>query len=1747
MQTHRWPSRLLQILSTWVAALALCASAHAQTPFQHQGLDLLHPPDSALPNEQVDPASGTLTVVATDLVLPGNAGFNLAITRVYNSSIYPNYNAGDLTLEERSWAGAGWRLHFGRILHTDTLVAGQLQVEMGDGSRHPLYHSLSNPNVWTTTDFWLYTPATNTLQLPNGNVYTFGHQVPNNGSLGTVAYVTDIRDPFGNDISFTYFDGTSGPLDGVQTIHQVLSASESRDITFAVDSTMHALQSMTYLNHTWTYTQTATGPGGYPLLVQATPPVGPYTTYDYGGAALNGEMNAIHSPFGGTIAYTYQDATRVASSYSVKTRVVATRTMSGHNVTTGTWTFTYGAGANQDTTQIVCPCGGTTSYRFNGTGVNGSFAGWSAGTLAEVTVVDGSVTLDDRTTTWTQSEPISNDPVTGPNGIWSDSAVYRPLLAQQQMTRDGQTFTTTHTYHTGLGTMNDYGQPYDSEETNGASIYQWRHTTRTFQAGFTPYIVGRLASVSVQENSAYNQSDGTTSSSWNCDLATGFLTSQTTKGFTTTFQERADGNVGGVVDGVGHTTTFAYDWGRVSDIHTPNTHAAYTIAPEGRVTAETQVATSPDVSVTTTYHYDTALRLVEIDPPGGTNAITYTADDLHGAWVRVSRGGSTIEHDVDAFGREWQVFNSLGLKRSIGRDLCGRVTFDGDPYTYTWTGQGMTYTYDALGRVRSVKDPAGNVTTITPSGADVTRTDANNHTTTYHAIGFGDPTNAHVASVTDAAGNMTLYTYDVTGALASVSGPGAGLTRTWAINTHGLADSDTQPESGTTTFAYDAVGNLTSVTDANGTAITLTYDGDNRLATRSSTDTTDNLTVAYDSLGRVQQLTGTAATTTYAYNVAARTVTRTDTTPAGSFSSTYTTDANDNLSQILYPTNRTVAYQYDAENRLTGVTHTPPGASSSSPFASGFTYGDDGRLASYVTGAVTHNFAYQFDRPSHLWTSGGSASLDLTYGYDNVGNVTGITDPRAGASQSFGLDALDRLTTATGSWGSLQWTYDAAGNWLTESNGSATTTYTYNAATQRLTSTSGGATETFTYDNVGRLTSDALVSQYAYSPAGHLKSATVSGVAWNYTYDPSGERLTKGANSQTIYTVRGPSGETLSEYLNSCGAKIWTRDLVYARGQLIGAAKAVTTQPTFSMAAAATSVSEGATSVSVTVVLTTPNGGPLGCAASVIVSTGNGTGTAGTNFTAMSQTLTFAAGSANGATQAVTVGILDDHVLNGNQTFTIGLSQPTGGALGATPTETVTITEVDQPAMAFVASTTSVSEAAGTLNVGVILGATTIPLPSAISAQYTFTDGTAVNGRNYSASAGTVTFPAGSVYGAIENIPITIIDDDYYSGNLTFTVTLSSPSGAWLSPPTTDTVTSVEADPTPAPVVVIESPGSGTVWGSNVPVSGYAYDAHAMNGGTGVTAVNVYAYPNADLSQTPVFLGTASYGISRPGVCSGQFVNCGFSMTAVLPYTGSWLVRAFAQDPLGGTFYPSNTTTFTVQPTPRMNIDVPSNGTVASWFWVSGWAIDAGAGSGTGVDVMNIWAYPNPGSGQSPIFLGTGTYGGSRPDVGAAYGSQFTPSGFGLYANLGAGYYQVVAYAHSTVTGTFSQAQSVYVTVSAGIQMSVDAPANNATVSQTFGITGWAVDTRASSGNGVPFMNIWAFPANGNPAIFLGQPYTGGSRPDIGAYFQDSRFTPSGWGLTATLSPGCYWISVYPYSSVTNSFGSPTVVYVTVQ
>jgi hypothetical protein len=118
-------------------------------------------------------------------------------------------------------------------------------------------------------------------------------------------------------------------------------------------------------------------------------------------------------------------------------------------------------------------------------------------------------------------------------------------------------------------------------------------------------------------------------------------------------------------------------------------------------------------------------------------------------------------------------------------------------------------------------------------------------------------------------------------------------------------------------------------------------------------------------------------------------------------------------------------------------------------------------------------------------------------------------------------------------------------------------------------------------------------------------------------------------------------------------------------------------------------------------------------------------------------------------------------------------------------------------------------------------------------------------------------------------------------------------------------------------------------------------------------------------------------------------------------------------------------------PEPLMNLEAPpERSTVGQPFTVSGWAIDQSTASGPGVDVVHVYVYPADASGvpTGPLVLGkAAVYGLSRPDVGAVFGGQFTNSGYALeVSGLAGGYYHLVVFAHSSISGQWQQGHRVF-------------------------------------------------------------------------------------------------------------------------
>jgi hypothetical protein len=233
------------------------------------------------------------------------------------------------------------------------------------------------------------------------------------------------------------------------------------------------------------------------------------------------------------------------------------------------------------------------------------------------------------------------------------------------------------------------------------------------------------------------------------------------------------------------------------------------------------------------------------------------------------------------------------------------------------------------------------------------------------------------------------------------------------------------------------------------------------------------------------------------------------------------------------------------------------------------------------------------------------------------------------------------------------------------------------------------------------------------------------------------------------------------------------------------------------------------------------------------------------------------------------------------------------------------------------------------------------------------------------------------------------------------------------------------------PVLNVDTPLDGATVGAHVVVAGWAADLDALQTkGVGVDAVHIWAI---DANGTGTFLGATAPGSARPDVANAfgpQFRDSGFAVTVTAPPPGAYTLVVYAHSAVSGQ-WSGQTRAITVRPPglPAMNVDTPAEGATATQpFILAGWAVDLDAASGPGVDVLHVWAIdPTTGNGT---FVGATTTGGQRDDVGAAFGSQFATAGFNLSVfGLAPGTYQLIVYAHSTVTDTFSQARVVAVTI----------------------------------------------------------------------------------------------------------------------
>ena len=160
-------------------------------------------------------------------------------------------------------------------------------------------------------------------------------------------------------------------------------------------------------------------------------------------------------------------------------------------------------------------------------------------------------------------------------------------------------------------------------------------------------------------------------------------------------------------------------------------------------------------------------------------------------------------------------------------------------------------------------------------------------------------------------------------------------------------------------------------------------------------------------------------------------------------------------------------------------------------------------------------------------------------------------------------------------------------------------------------------------------------------------------------------------------------------------------------------------------------------------------------------------------------------------TSTITLNILADNIPENDETFTITLTNPSGGAQLADENiqSQLVITGNDSP-VRFSAASVSVLEDNGTVVLtiyrGIQNGVQIGPTDQVTTVQYSTSNGSAIAGQDYTESSGTVTFPAGSTN---QIITIPILNDITPEGDEMFTVTLENVSSdSVLQTPFTTTV-----------------------------------------------------------------------------------------------------------------------------------------------------------------------------------------------------------------------------------------------------------------------------------------------------------------------------------------------------------------------
>ncbi|WP_183706589.1 RHS repeat-associated core domain-containing protein, partial [Marinobacter oulmenensis] len=618
------------------------------------------------------------------------------------------------------------------------------------------------------------------------------------------------------------------------------------------------------------------------------------------------------------------------------------------------------------------------------------------------------------------------------------------------------------------------------------------------------------------------------------------LGDQYTSNVITTERDDQFGNTASYTDGESNATVYTYNaQGMVLTETKPSgTNFSYEYDAQGNLTKQTIPTDSFDR--VTEYAYDAAGNLTSIKWPNEavtiygfnalneqvsvTNDLNHTFEDTYDRTTRTfvqrdARGAETITR-MDARGRRKEVIDPNGNATRWTYEN-GRLMFTQYP-TFE-----RSYDYATGSRLDRVTDhydgqQSSTQLQLNPLGQLKESADAKQNSEYREYDGLG-----RLTRITDATGGIIRLTYDVHGNLVQVTDP--ENRSTWfEYNGNGqMVAEERRPRAGEVsrrTYQYDADGNLHVEITPNGEKVVYDYNDAAELKRMmlypdQSTSTPEQvIALSYNDLGQLKSYDDGETSGSYSYDHLGQLLNTT--TDYGPFAKTisYTYDAVGNIATYTNPEGVTYRYTYDLNSQVDSVD---------------------------IPGAGLVNFSdYQWNQPTRIQLPGGSviqrqydglqrmaentlldpaqqSLMNVVYGYDSVGNITGQSSEHG--DYSYGYDDLYRLTGADYPQAQNEtFTYDGVGNRASYNGGDSwqyndanqltaksDTTYQYNANGHMTQKTVGDETTYYFYDGQERLvrvenSEGNVIARYGFNPLGHRLWKEVGGVRTYFFYNESG-------------------------------------------------------------------------------------------------------------------------------------------------------------------------------------------------------------------------------------------------------------------------------------------------------------------------------------------------------------------------------------------------------------------------------------------------------------------------------------------------------------------------------------------------------------------------------------------------------------------------------------------------------------------